>query len=75
MKLELKNYKIIREIGSGGMSVVYEALDNRLKRTVALKSLYPHLCRDTSATIRFQREALASARMDHPKLSGYTITS
>lgn len=68
MKLELKNYKIIREIGSGGMSVVYEALDNRLKRTVALKSLYPHLCRDTSATIRFQREALASARMDHPNI-------
>jgi eukaryotic-like serine/threonine-protein kinase len=62
----LKNYSIIREIGSGGMSVVYEATDRRLHRTIALKMLHPHLCREDGATTRFRREALAAARMDHP---------
>jgi serine/threonine protein kinase len=65
---ELKNYSIIREIGSGGMAVVYEAIDRRLKRTVALKMLHPHLRKDWEATNRFKREALAAAKIDHPHI-------
>jgi serine/threonine protein kinase len=64
----LENYSIIREIGSGGMSVVFEATDKKLQRTVALKMLHPHLCKDTEAAARFKREALAAARMDHPHI-------
>jgi serine/threonine-protein kinase len=64
----LNNYTIKREIGSGGMAVVYEAIDDRLQRTVALKMLHPHLCRDSGATERFKREAFAAARMDHPNI-------
>ena len=65
---KLENYSIIREIGSGGTSVVFEATDHRLKRTVALKMLHPHLCKEEDATARFKREALAAARMDHPQV-------
>lgn len=64
----LKNYFIVREIGSGGMSVVFEATDKKLQRTVALKMLHPHLCNDAEAAARFRREALAAARMDHPHI-------
>jgi serine/threonine protein kinase len=65
---ELQNYTIVREIGSGGMAMVYEAYDNKLKRTVAIKALHPHLSRDTAAAERFKREALSAARMDHPNI-------
>lgn len=64
----LKNYKIIREIGRGGMGVVYEAWDENLDRPVALKvlKLYPG---DKEATIkRFQREARIAARLHHTNI-------
>jgi serine/threonine protein kinase len=64
----LKNYFIVREIGSGGMSVVFEATDKKLQRTVALKMLHPHLCNDAEAAARFRREAMAAAGMDHPHI-------
>ncbi|MBN1578919.1 MAG: serine/threonine protein kinase [Chitinispirillaceae bacterium] len=62
----IKNYTIVREIGVGGMAIVYEAADDRLQRTVAIKVLHPHLCRDPSASDRFIREARAAAKIDHP---------
>lgn len=64
----IKNYTIIREIGAGGMAVVYEAVDNRLQRTVAIKVLHPHLSREPSITERFIREARAAAKIDHPHI-------
>lgn len=64
----IKNYQIVRAIGSGGMSTVYEAIDSKLKRPVAIKVLHAHLYRDPTATERFRREALAAARMDHPNI-------
>jgi serine/threonine protein kinase len=64
----IKNYTIIREIGSGGMAVVYEAVDTRLQRTVALKVLHPHLCNEPAASDRFIREARAAAKIDHPNV-------
>ncbi|MBD3242139.1 MAG: protein kinase [Chitinivibrionales bacterium] len=64
----IKNYQVVRAIGSGGMSTVYEAIDSKLKRSVAIKVLHAHLYGDPTATERFKREALAAARMDHPNI-------
>jgi tRNA A-37 threonylcarbamoyl transferase component Bud32 len=63
-----RQYEIIRELGSGGMATVYEALDRKLNRSVALKIMHPHLYKDESAAERFQREAMAAAKMDHPNI-------
>jgi serine/threonine protein kinase len=65
---EIQNYTIVREIGTGGMAVVYEASDDRLQRTVAIKVLHPHLCKEQAAADRFIREARAAAKIDHPNV-------
>jgi tetratricopeptide (TPR) repeat protein len=59
-------YRILRELGRGGMGVVYEAYDGSLDRRVALKVLTAHLTLQPSSVARFKREALAAARLDHP---------
>jgi predicted Ser/Thr protein kinase len=59
-------YKIIRELGRGGMGRVYLASDTRLGRTVALKALAPHLTSDESQRERLRREARAAAALVHP---------
>lgn len=61
-------YRLLREIGSGGMGAVYEAEDARLGRRVALKLLPPEYSRDRKAKERFLREARAAAAVDHPNL-------
>jgi len=68
MALELGPYRVIREIGAGGMGVVYEGLDARLGRRVALKLLPPEWSRDAGAKERFVREARAAAALDHPNI-------
>ncbi len=58
-------YRIISQLARGGMATVYEALDLRLDRVVALKIMHAHLAHDDAFVARFQREARAAARLTH----------
>ena len=62
------DYRVLREIGRGGMGVVYEAEQESLGRRVALKVLPRHIAKDEKALLRFQREARAAARMHHTNI-------
>ena len=62
-------YRIDREIGRGGMGVVYLAQDRRLHRSVALKALAPALVVDPNQKERLQREARAAASLSHPSIA------
>ncbi len=61
-------YRLVREIGCGGMGVVYEAEDARLRRRVAVKLLPPEYSRDYAAKERFLREARAASALDDPNI-------
>jgi len=65
----LGQYKILEEIGRGGMGVVYRALDSRLGREVALKVLGRGAVGDSEAERRFEQEARAAAKLAHPAVS------
>ncbi len=62
------NYEIQRELGRGGMGVVYKANEQSLARVVALKVLPAHLSADDLFVKRFQREAKSAARLTHPNI-------
>ncbi|MEZ5115545.1 MAG: Stk1 family PASTA domain-containing Ser/Thr kinase [Candidatus Nanopelagicales bacterium] len=63
-------YRIVGRLARGGMATVYEAVDERLDRTVALKVMHPGLAEDPGFVSRFQREAKAAARLADPHVVG-----
>ena len=61
-------YEILEKIGSGGMAVVYKALDHRLNRFVAIKILKADLAQDPDLRRRFHAESQAVAMLSHPNI-------
>ena len=64
----LGRYKLIEEIGQGGMAVVWRGIDTTLKREVAVKILHPHLSRKEANRQRFAREARVVATLHHDNI-------
>ena len=64
----LGHFRLIEEIGAGGMGIVYRAWDTRLERDVAVKVLNAKALSDTDARKRFRREALILSRLNHPNV-------
>lgn len=61
-------YQLLSQMGSGGMATIYEALDTRLDRRVAVKIMHSHLAQDEQFVERFIREAKAAAALSHPNI-------
>ena len=61
-------YVLERELGRGGMAIVYRARDTRLNRPVALKLLHPYLASQTESANRFERESEAIAKLHHTNI-------
>src|SRR5512142_847396 len=65
----LGHYRLLEQIGAGGMGVVYRAWDEHLDRDVAVKVLPPHTLRDESARRRFRKEAHSVSKLNHPNIA------
>ncbi len=63
-----EDYDVEREIGRGGMAIVYRGVERQLRRTVALKVLPPELLLGPAVIGRFEREAQMAAALDHPSI-------
>ena len=64
-KILADRYRLVEQIGVGGMAIVYRAIDQRTGHSVAVKVLKPEFNKDAEFVSRFQREAEAASRMTH----------
>jgi eukaryotic-like serine/threonine-protein kinase len=65
----ISRYRILEQVGAGGMGVVYRAHDEQLERDVAIKVLPPGMLADAAARRRFRKEALSLARVNFPSIA------
>ncbi len=65
----ISHYKVLEELGRGGMGIVYKAEDTKLDRTVAIKVLPSAALSSDDDRARFYREARAAASLSHPNIA------
>src|SRR6266849_4110143 len=63
-----ERYKLLQEVGQGGMAIVYRATDSTLRREVAIKILHQHLASEPESKARLEREAQAVAKLRHENI-------
>ena len=68
LRTSLRDFRLIKKLGEGGMGKVYKAQQISLDRVVAVKVPFKHLAKDASFVQRFYREARIMARLDHPHI-------
>lgn len=71
---QIDQYQVLRLIGQGGMAAVYLARDLTLDREVVLKTMLPALAQNEELMRRFEREAKATARLEHPNIVPIYVT-
>lgn len=65
---EIDGYQLLRRLGAGGMGIVYEAIEMSLQRHVAIKVLSAQLRPNSRVRVRFENEATAAGRLNHPNI-------
>ena len=68
--IEIPGYRLLRQLGRGGMATVYLAVQESVDREVAIKVMSPALLADPNFGVRFQREAKIAARLHHRHVVG-----
>lgn len=68
-------YKIIEQIGAGGMAIVFKARHVRFDELRALKVMKPELAADQSFVTRFMHEAVVTRKLQHPNAVGWSLNS